>query len=187
MYVLFWVFCFIVLFCALFECKCVMYYCHRVSTQLQLTNISYFLVCTESQICLTTLTSTYSETKHKIPCAYIITLLDVVQKMKICILCLHHLLACNPAIHQGYTSRWKGLIWSNHKKPPINPTSHPYLRIMWYCTPPWVKWEVVKVVEGIPWWGLLRHAGKRGSGLPKQRWNVSCWRLHGTGVVTAVS
>jgi hypothetical protein len=30
----------IVLFCVLFLCKCVLYYCHRVATQLQLTNIS---------------------------------------------------------------------------------------------------------------------------------------------------
>jgi hypothetical protein len=27
-------------FCVLFVCKCVLYYCHRVLTQLQLTNIS---------------------------------------------------------------------------------------------------------------------------------------------------
>jgi hypothetical protein len=34
MYVPFWVFCFIVSFRVLFVCKCVLYYCHRVSTQL---------------------------------------------------------------------------------------------------------------------------------------------------------
>jgi hypothetical protein len=32
-----------VLFYILFVCKCVMYYCHRVTTQLQLTNISYHM------------------------------------------------------------------------------------------------------------------------------------------------
>ena len=41
MYVLFKVFCFIVLFHALFVYKRVPHYSHRVSTQLQLTNISY--------------------------------------------------------------------------------------------------------------------------------------------------
>ena len=41
MYILFCIFCFIVLFCVLFVCKYVLNYYHRVSNQLQLTNISY--------------------------------------------------------------------------------------------------------------------------------------------------
>jgi hypothetical protein len=40
MYVLFCIFCFIVLFYLLFVCKYVLHYCHRMSTQLQLTDIS---------------------------------------------------------------------------------------------------------------------------------------------------
>jgi hypothetical protein len=44
MYVLFCVLCFAMLFCVQFVCKCVLYYCHRVSTLLQLTNISYHII-----------------------------------------------------------------------------------------------------------------------------------------------
>ena len=44
MCVLFCVFCFIVLFCVLFVCKCVLYYCHRVSTELRLTNICHIIM-----------------------------------------------------------------------------------------------------------------------------------------------
>ena len=43
MYIPFWVFCFILLFFVLFVCKCVLFYCHRVTTQLHLTNISYII------------------------------------------------------------------------------------------------------------------------------------------------
>jgi len=34
----------IVLFYVLFVCKCVLYYCYRVTTQLQLINISYHII-----------------------------------------------------------------------------------------------------------------------------------------------
>jgi hypothetical protein len=43
MYVPFSIFCFIVLFCVLFVCKSELYCCHRVATQLQFTNISYYV------------------------------------------------------------------------------------------------------------------------------------------------
>jgi len=50
MYVLFCILCFIVLSCVLFVCKCVLYYCHQVTTQLQLTNISYIYSAKSSTV-----------------------------------------------------------------------------------------------------------------------------------------
>jgi hypothetical protein len=51
-FVLFYVlFVFFLSFCVLFVCKCVLYYCHRVTTQLQLINISYTRGCIDT-ICL---------------------------------------------------------------------------------------------------------------------------------------
>jgi len=35
-------------FYVLFVCKCVLYYCHRVATQLQLTNISFHITIRKS-------------------------------------------------------------------------------------------------------------------------------------------
>ena len=43
MYVLFCELCFIVLFCVLFVGKRVLYYCNRVSSQMQLTNIYIYI------------------------------------------------------------------------------------------------------------------------------------------------
>jgi hypothetical protein len=44
LFVLFCVLICFVSFCVLFMCKCVLYYCHRVATQMQLTNISYHTI-----------------------------------------------------------------------------------------------------------------------------------------------
>ena len=43
-FVLFYVLFVFVLFCVLFVRKCVLYYCHRMATQLQLTTITYHIV-----------------------------------------------------------------------------------------------------------------------------------------------
>ena len=54
MYVPFWVYYSTVLFCVLSVCKCVLYYCYRASTQLQITNISYII--SYQSICLSFIT-----------------------------------------------------------------------------------------------------------------------------------
>ena len=66
MYVLFWVFCFIVLFCVLFLCNCVLYYCHQVSTQLQLTYISISVTNKGKEHI--TMTTTTNQTHHLTLC-----------------------------------------------------------------------------------------------------------------------
>jgi len=45
-----------VLFYVLSVCKCVLYHCHRVSTQLQLTNMSYHII-SYKQLCFDSLKS----------------------------------------------------------------------------------------------------------------------------------
>ena len=44
LFVFFYVLFVFVLFYVLFACKCLLYHCHRVLTQLQLTNISYHII-----------------------------------------------------------------------------------------------------------------------------------------------
>jgi len=44
LFVLFYVLFVFMLFYVLLVCKCVLYYCHRMLTQLQLTNISYHII-----------------------------------------------------------------------------------------------------------------------------------------------
>jgi hypothetical protein len=43
---------------------------------------------------------------------------------------------------------------ASHKS---NPSFVPQGIVDSYSTLPWVMWEAVTVVEGIPWWGLLQH------------------------------
>jgi hypothetical protein len=64
MYVIFCAFCIIVFVCVLLVCKCVLYYCHRVSTQLQLTNISYQI----TQI-VKTWVGDWAKAEHMLRCA----------------------------------------------------------------------------------------------------------------------
>ena len=54
MYVSFWVFCIILFFCVLFVCKCALFYCHTVSTHLQLNISNQTALCSSSSSSLHT-------------------------------------------------------------------------------------------------------------------------------------
>ena len=71
--------CFVSLY-VLFVCKCVLYYCHRVTTQLQLTNISYSMnrkqianASSSFHLASCSLTKTSIEMRSETPCAANIT------------------------------------------------------------------------------------------------------------------
>jgi hypothetical protein len=70
-----------------------------------------------------------------------------------CVCITHHVMGHQPAVFV----ETQFLIM-----PPINPTPRPYLRVTWRSAP-WITWEAVTGVEGIPCRGLLRHTLANGA------------------------
>jgi len=80
--------CFFVLFCVLFVCKCVLYYCHRVATKLQL-NISYIFIPYRGSRIFWNSVNFYQTTRSQItevnaPTTYNITRCHVIQNKRFC-------------------------------------------------------------------------------------------------------
>ena len=98
---------FIVLFCVLFVCKCVLYYCHQVSTQLQLTNISYHII---SYRIVSYRTVPYRTEPYRI-ISYISYIIYIISCHHLCTLRTYYLNAC-PLF---FTHHWPRLLLFSDK------------------------------------------------------------------------
>jgi len=54
-------------------------------------------------------------------------------------------------------------IYIHSFEPLINPNPRPHLTVTWIRTLPLVTWETARGLEGISWWGLVRHTLANGA------------------------
>ena len=86
----------------LFVCKCVLYYCHRVATKLQLTNISYSIHCSTVTTCYNPPPPPHhSDTLYKAPSYEVFHSLTL-QPLKNSILSV----VCPSEVRQGHCRRF---------------------------------------------------------------------------------